>query len=364
MFGAHHHYVPVLKWKRAEQAALHTLAPPAKSALTPLLEIVSIPADLDSGDQTKTLEEHVDPAINKIPIAWGTADPFFLDPAQVAGDLSATGMDGANYVFSEAHQLALPFVPVTGVYRPVTEQAAAVAHKHHGLCLRVTHDDITQPGLAADIAAFMTTNKLNGQDVDMVIDIGAIYGQSSLVVSAAFTIAMQAVPNLTAWRTLTVVASAFAENMGVVPTLGSMTIERSEWLAWASLYGRRAQTQQIPRLPTFGDYGIQHPTGVEGYDPRYMPMSAAIRYTLTDRWLLIKGQSTKTVSASIQFPRLAAQLIAHRSFYGAQHCSGCAEANACAGGAPGKGSPEAWRRIGTSHHLAVTTGQLASLAYP
>ena len=48
-------------------------------------------------------------------------------------------------------------------------------------------------------------------------------------------------------------------------------VQRAEWVAWRErLYRER---QKLPRLPMFSDCVIQHPSGVEGVDPRIMQVS-------------------------------------------------------------------------------------------
>jgi hypothetical protein len=327
---SHHHYVPVLKLKRGEADALRALTPATKGSLTPLIEMVPIPTDLDTGDEKETLEEHVDPDIAKLVTAWGTKDAFFLDPGEVAAAMSATMMAGAEYVFSEAQGQGLLFIPVTGVSRTSVEQAAALKHKTRGICLRISQDDLVRSStLATEITTFLNANALKEANVDLVIDLGSIIGQTAFVISAASNLALSLMPSLTSWRSVTVVASAFPADMGVVPTFASKTIERTEWISWLSLHAARAK---MVRLPTYGDYGIQNPAGADGFDPRYMQVAATIRYTLDQEWLLIKGQSTKTQGGSVQFPRLAKQLIGHASYYGAKHCSGCKEVDDCAKG--------------------------------
>ena len=141
--------------------------------------------------------------------------------------------------------------------------------------------------------------------------------------------------------------------------------ERGDWLAWKRhLYDER---NNIPRLPTFSDCVIQHPAGVEGFDSRIMPVSAAIRYTLENEWLLIKGESTKAIRAGEQFPALAHKLVYgnfRSSFCGSDHCNGCHAMKAAADGAPSLGSAGVWRQLGTIHHLSVVTQALASLPWP
>jgi hypothetical protein len=121
----------------------------------------------------------------------------------------------------------------------------------------------------------------------------------------------------------------------------------------------------LPRLPTFSDCAIQHPRGVEGFDPRIMQVSASIRYTLPEDWLLLKGESTRFKQPSVQFPDLATRLVyghLRSHFRGATHCEGCASIKAAADGAPRFGSAEAWRRLGTMHHISTVAEQLRVLS--
>ena len=113
------------------------------------------------------------------------------------------------------------------------------------------------------------------------------------------------------------------------------------------------------------DCAIQHPAGVEGFNPRFMSVSAAVRYALSDRWLLIKGESTRRRRAVDQFPQLAKKLVygyLREDFHGPAHCRGCASIRAAANGRKGFGSPEAWRRIGTVHHMTEVTQALRALS--
>lgn len=171
---------------------------------------------------------------------------------------------------------------------------------------------------------------------------------------------LRRLPHLTSWRTLTLAASAFPTNLGGIQ--GSALIERSEWQGWRALYDQR---NALIRMAAFADYVIQSPHALDGYDPRYMPMSPAIRYTLDQHWWILRGQSSKRARMSTQYPQLAAQLVAQQPpFFGAAHCAGCNGAASCAAAAPGFGSPEAWRRIGTQHHLVLASVQVGGLPVP
>src|SRR5712692_9860762 len=87
---------------------------------------------------------------------------------------------------------------------------------------------------------------------------------------------LRAVPKPTQWRTLTLIGSAFPKSMGLIDRESHDLVDRTEWLVWRDdLYARR---QSLQRMPTFGDCAIQHPVGVERFDPRIMKASAAVRY--------------------------------------------------------------------------------------
>ena len=167
------------------------------------------------------------------------------------------------------------------------------------------------------------------------------------------------------WRTFTLSACGFPSSMGGVQRNSYELVERVDWVAWReSLYQLR---RRIPRLPDFSDCAIQHTSGVEGFDPRFMRPAASIRYTWEDAWLLIKGESARSVPTSSQFPVLATTLVygyLQAYFYQAGHCSGCASIQDCADGGPRHGSAEVWRRYGTIHHITRAVEGLSALSWP
>ena len=161
-------------------------------------------------------------------------------------------------------------------------------------------------------------------------------------------------------------ACGFGSSMGRVSNANSYDlVERVDWLAWRNHLFQMSDA--LPRLPVFSDCAIQHTSGVEGFDPRFMRPSASVRYTFEDAWLLIKGESARSVPTSSQFPVLATTLVygyLQPYFYGADHCVGCESIQNCADGAPRHGSAEVWRRYGTIHHITRAVEDLAALSWP
>jgi hypothetical protein len=349
-FGADH-YVPVLKVKRGEKAALQQISPNVRERITPLLELV------ERAD--KPLSAHLETAFKGLADSTSPYSRCFLD----ARELEPDGPDAAVEAFVRASSAGMVFTPVTGISRTV-DVAAALGHRTHGLALRLTRAEFESGALANGVEAFMGAHELAPSDVDLIMDIGAV---DDLIVDGitALTEAFMAdVPHHEQWRTFTVSACAFPMSMGGVDRHSHDFVERGDWIAWRDrLHNRR---HNLTRLPTFSDCAIQHPSGIEGFDPRIMQVSASVRYTLEDSWLLIKGESTRTVPPSVQFPALATRLVygQFRPHYaGRHHCAGCSSIKDAADGVSGYGSAEAWRRLGTIHHISSVMHGLGALPW-
>ena len=349
------HYVPILKVKRGEKGALANISPTLKQNVVPLLEIVA-------RKQAPDVDRHLTTSFRDLASSLQGYTRCFLDAREIAPD----GASAAAEVFSRASAQGIQFTPVTGISR-TADVVPAIAFSHgRGIGIRLTRDEFESHRLPLELNSFLVAKGLLPDSVDLIVDLGSI---EKLITAGAIALAqafLAVVPTQRQWRTLTVTASSFPKSMGIVARNSSKKVERSEWLAWRrGLFNRRGT---LDRLPSFSDCGIQHPEGVEGFDPKTMQVSASIRYASGDDWLLVKGESTRGNKARLQFPQLARSLVygLHQNdFAGQQHCVGCKMAKDSADGSSGLGSAEVWRRIGTIHHLTtVVQDDLGSLPSP
>ena len=354
IFGPNH-YVPVLKVKRGEKKALRSIAPTLRAHITPLFEIVERKADKGA-----TVDAHLSNAFDALADSVRPYSRCFLDVREIAAD----GPSAAAEVFRRAASAGITFTPVTGVSR-TADVAAALGHQTHGVALRLTREEFEAGGLAVKLRAFMTRHGLTPEGTDLIVDLGPVDEMIVDGVAALATAFLADVPDHRLWRTFTVSACAFPMSMGVVARNSHSNVERADWIVWRDqLHARRSG---LPRLPTFSDCAIQHPKGVEDFDFRTMQMSASIRYAMRDEWLLIKGESTRVTRPGVQFPALATKLVygqLRASFSGPAHCEGCTSMKVAADRADGFGSAEAWRRLGTIHHISMVMQGLASLPWP
>jgi len=354
MFGPHH-YVPVLKVKQGEKAALLAVASSLQQRITPLLEIVK-----RKPDKAPTVEKHLDTAFKRLGASVQDYPRCFLDARAITPD----GPSAAAQAFQRASSEGIAYVPVTGVTRLVDVEAA-LAHRDRGLALRLTREEFESGELNDKLGEFIDAHNLVPEETDLVVDLGSVDDLVPAGVEALAAGFLAEVPNQERWRTLTMSACAFPLGMGGVERHSHALVERADWVAWRDgLHGCR---QSVARLPSYSDGCIQHPRGVEDFDFRTMQVSASIRYAASDAWLLIKGESTRIAPPGEQFPQLATRLVYgtyRERFSGEDHCEGCRGMKAAADGRPRLGSAAVWRRLGTIHHITSVVEALAGLPWP
>lgn len=345
----------MLKVKRGEKAALSALAPPVAARITPLLEIVE-----RKPNKVPTLSKHLDTAFKGLAESVTQFSRCFLDVRELHADEPNASSDA----YLRAATAGITFTPVTGISRS-HDVAAAMAYGERGIAIRITRQEFEDPHLSVRIVQFLQLHSLQPEVVDLIIDLGAVDNMIAVGIAALTATFLPAIPLAPRWRTMTLSACAFPQSMGGVDRHSHLLVDRAEWIAWRDwLYAGRAGLQ---RLPTFSDCAIQHPRGVEGFDPVVMQVSASARYGVRDTWLLVKGESTRHAAPSVQFPDIARKMTSGALsgyFMGTGHCSGCAGVLAAATGAPRLGSAEAWRRLGTIHHLTMVASDLGALAWP
>lgn len=346
------HYVPVLKVKRGEKGALERIFFGLRSRIVPLLEIVEW-----RKDRKRTLSEHLDTTFNALADSLRLYPACFLD----ARELVRQGPAAADEVFCRARDAGISFVPVTGISR-LADVSAALGYQERGLAIRLSREEFEGGDLQYRLRDFLNRHEIHAEKADLIVDLGAVEEMIVEGIAAFATQFLLEIPEPDSWRTLTLSLSAFPKSMGTVERKSHGFVERADWAAWRDHLFYRGD--DVPRIPTYSDCAIQHPAGVEGFDPRLMPVSASIRYTLPDNWLLIKGESTRRRSAREQFPELAKQLVyghLHSHFAKVDHCHGCAAIKRAADGEAGLGSAETWRRIGSVHHVTEVMQALSSL---
>jgi T4 beta protein len=350
-------YVPILKGKEGEFAALQELRPDVRPRLMPLIEIPGIPYDYVNERPAKTLREHVSGIADRLKKSW-PGNPLYLDFPWF--EREEDGGVALEAVLAECGSKGVQAVPV--VSRRNSSKYLATAGRHAektkvGASLRLTVKDFEEDvDLVLEVEQLLQKLSLTElSSLDLILDLedlGGDDGKAVLVARSVFSM----IPKKEEWRRVILVGASFPEDLSDVDAANITKLPRREWALWRSLQKRPSA---LPRQDMiFGDYAIAHPVPKE-LDPRVMLMSANIRYTTPENWLILKGRNVRQYGFE-QYFDLCKQLVDRPEYSGRDFSWGDKYISDCADGTQGPGNATTWRKVGTNHHLTLVAKQLAN----
>lgn len=362
MFDLRHYYVPILKWKRAEQGALKALSENQKKYITPLIQFVmpKSKAGETIKDAITKFEQRLLQLPKKIIEAWGI-NPVFIDVSLLY--TTSLKAESIKSILMTGYKLGGFFIPVIYLNddQEIKDIACSLAKKtKSGICLRLISPDFSDlTKLNRDIDNLISSNTLMVKDIDLLVDIKEIEGNNGNKYIKYFKLS-QGISNLTKWRTFIFASGSFPKNLSQCKIDEENLISRIDWKCWKE----QINSKKIKRKPSFADYTIQYPIYEETYQ-FYHPTSS-IKYTLEDYWLIMKGQRQKFG----QYLAHAATLVKDKRYYGEKFSEGdkyiTEKANHFSAyikkpSVKGTGSTETWLKAGINHHLVLVANQVANL---
>lgn len=355
----YNHYVPFLKGKRGEFNALAQLSHKVKPLITPFIDVPRVSRNDDEG-----IETHLLKIVNNLKISWGTENPIFIDLADI--DLTQRTADGSHpvkYLFGLLRAASIRAIPCTGLDRD-TDYNDAIAkvlkEDHGGVCVRVLSDGMDNIEKLNDILSdLFKVLAIPHKDVHLLLDFKDIRSSDIAKLTRKVVRIIDQLHKIASWRTLTIVASGFPDSLSSVKADSTAEINRIEFLLWRAVITDKT----LKRHPSFGDYGIVHPILLD-IDPRTMRSSAKIRYTLNDKWLVVKGHSLKKEPKFKQYHDLSIRLTNKKEFIGSHFCWGDDYVTKCAIRTVGSGNLETWVKVDTNHHLTFVSEQIANTVLP
>jgi hypothetical protein len=326
--------------------------------MTPLIEVTG---DLDTGEPPE--RSTIPNLTNRLKPAITAGRPFFLDfpwmssAAQVL--VGPTGkrqpVNAVEHVYRGCRESGLSFIPVVGPHRDPARVGLvreALRTDGRGVCLRVPLGGVvwaTERALADTMNELLGALNCKAESADLVVDLGYLGIEPGFDASHLLK-QLNALPSLEAWRSLILLGTVIPETLAGLEEGGITEVPRHEWLLWKKLRELKPK-----RLPTFGDYGVQHPQPPAGGGPG---MRANIRYTTEKLVLFARGHSVLE-HGSAQYGKLCEMLVGRPEFKGANYSWGdwCLDYYAKTGHSPGE---PMWRGAGTSHHLRLATDGVAA----
>lgn len=353
------HYVPILKAKEGEFKALQETAEATKDMMTPLFEIMDVPWDYQEGAEGKTIDEHLNKIGKKISECWGERR-IFVDSPLIAGNRKM--MDNSThhfeFLFNDFRSKGLNTIPTAELSRHNDYKRAIksiVQTDEKGICLRLFSADIANASLKAIIDNDLAFYEVSPKESDLIIDLEHISNDNQdLLTLTISTFINNVIPYINDWRSITLAETAFPTNLSEIDADTIDAIERGEWQIWNKLLSRT-----LNRIPSFGDYSIANPEVLD-LDPRNMRVSASIRYTCDEYWLIVRGRWLRKYGYD-QYHNLCKNLILRTEYCGPTFSWADNYINECAAETVGAGNPTTWRKVGNNHHFQKVFAQISSL---
>jgi Beta protein len=355
-------YVPLLKGKAGEFDAIRQMPLSKKATFTPLLDIPQMAVE-SSEEAPISLDDYLERKVSRIAKAWDCEDrPVFVDLFDT--DPSARTTGGTHplvRVFELLRDAGVQAIPTTGLDRDTAYQDAVrriVDIDKRGVCLRMLRDD-----LASGFALSGTLNDLLGRfnlerdQADLLLDFRKIDAAAADDVAATAAKTINSLAGIADWRSLIFSASGMPQSLTEDVKTGKVgDIERIEYRIWTDLVARR-----LKRTPLFGDYGVVHPE-LTYIDPKMVNASAAIKYTLSNRWLILRGRSLRQSTEGFgQFYGLSRSLAKMKEFMGSDYSWGDEEIQKKADRKGTTGNLTTWIAVATNHHLTFVASQVAAV---
>lgn len=354
-------YNPILRFKRGEQTALDNLSNSHKLATIPLLNVTSHefnpPKDSDTD---ANFDQRIIQDADKLNSIWAgytaAVDMGDIDSeARCTGGVHPVRLFFDHIAASENKAIVKPVLRFRSDDEYVIAVASICTDYNIKPVFRITPDDLAEPDIKNTITTMLYKCKAKASDSALVVDMGYIETTGRSVITAKGALGM--VPFVTDWDVLSLVSGSFPVNLSGF-TVGNHIIERHEWETW--LANQIASGRKV----IYGDYATIHPIPADDeIDPRKMNPTASIRYTFNDKWLLIRGQGTRTPGSKgfDQFFHHADTLVNAPQYRGKDFSFGDNKIMRIHLKKDSKGSLETWVMIGVNHHISEIVDQLANL---
>jgi hypothetical protein len=338
-------YVPILKGKDGEYGALKQIMFSCRQHIAPLIEL--LPSDSTS------MHNRIRQQAKKLKECWPYMDaPIFVDCHFFPNPTSALSL----LMMQLPDHRPIPVVGSSDVQTSLDAIGTIIAEYKRGFCFRVSREAIFDGSSASHIEILLASSKQEPSDVDILFDLEFMGGYDAQLVADVIE-RINTFSRRDEWRSLILGGGSFPPDLSGIPLNDVTPIRRNDWLLW----NEAVESKKLLRLPTFADYGIQNPSPTHAA----FSGSANIRYTLSDRWGVFRGDmikpkiKTKTLSALMK--TLCVQASTHQDFCGSGYSWGDEFIfQSAAPRAVASNSASEWKAVGFAHHITYVARQVSN----
>jgi len=343
-------YMPIIKSKRGEFAAVRLLNAPTKIQITPLFDV--LPPNRFA-KKPKSLLDHLSTVAEHAMDAWLPTRPAWVDTFDVGPEIVSGSQVAIEFIVRTMRARGLAVIPVTGFQREPEHDVGVervVADYRCGIGIRLEEEDLLLPTrIGALLGSCLARFGLEPSSADLIIDFRYLDETPRSLRVDQLARAIRHIPDITEWRQLIVSGSSMPNTLkDVCDRAASGYLERREWHLRLDL-----QDSSIQRMPSFGDYTTVPPLYSE-MDTRMIAkhLGPNVKYTLDGRWFLSRGRSFQEHGGA-QYFDIASEIAALPEFRGGAASYGDRFIEERAGRASMKsGNPEQWVTASVNSHIS------------
>lgn len=377
-------YVPILKWKAAEMAALANESEKNKIHITPLIEIVlpSVNPYKDKKRKEKKTEDVIhSEMVNKLTTKrlfeipeeikkfWGS-NKIYVDVTLLHNKDKTTDLKIATLttLIKEAKTKKINIVPVVNIaddhiiiknlINLISDQLI------DDVCLRITQSNLSDSKILNEkISNFIHYTKIQEQKIHLLIDLKYL-NPLSKDYSALFDCA-QKINKLKEFKEFIFSSGSFPIDMSDCSIEETKYLPRADWNNWKV----NTTKKELNRVPIYSDYCIRHP--IYNDSLQFFESTSTLKYTLESDWMIMKGKKR-----ALELYLTHAYLLVRQSEFknatfniGADFSWGDSQILKKAehfkvymsdNSVKGMGRTLDWIAFGISHHTAMVIRQLSS----
>ncbi len=373
------HYVPILKWKRAEQGALEAMVDKYKGLISPVIELVMPKPKSLFKDKKGTIKKSREELFQELIATFRTKripeipeeimKSWEKKPAYIDFSLLYTvdlKVESIKRIFVKATESGLNLTPILNLSDndEVKKAIKQIFKKYtNKICFRIVSSELENiSSLNSQLDGLLQYFNAAQRDIDLLIDLKEAKSDDGGYYRRYFNYS-QGIKNLISWRNFIFACGAFPGNLSECSIDEPTYIPRTEWINWMKI-----RKSEAKRVPIFADYAVRNPIYNETL--QFYSSSASIKYTLERDWIVLRGKARKFED----YLAHASLLVKEKFFLGENFSEGDRFIVEKARYFPeymqkkiekkkldGTGNTAMWLEAFINHHLTLTANQLANL---
>ena len=282
---------------------------------------------------------------------WGNGR-IFIDCKIIDNyNIVKNGIHPMEFIIRECLNRNIDAVPVIGLKTTEKCQSAiskVIKTNNNRICIRVTLDQLNHNNFEEDIISLLETLNVNPETISLIVDC-----QSVSDANIDYQVVCDQIPYLDNLSDFIMLSGAFPKDLSELERNRQHTITRYDWLAW-----QEQVKMPLQRVPIYGDYTVQYGLFVE--PPNFPNMSASIRYTSEDYWVIMRGEGVRNPGGPgyRQWPANAFLLCERSEFCGKDFSYGDEYIYEKSKMEGTTGNAGTWIRAGINHHLTYVARQV------